>query len=66
MGAVVKDRTLQRMDKIRIGAAVAAVVVVIAAIGYFMFDMPGWVAIAGALAAILVNGLLTLFGRKRP
>ena len=64
MGVDVKDSSLRSSDKMRIFAAVVVAIIVIAAIGYFIFDMPAWMAAVGALAAIFVNGLLTLSGKK--
>jgi len=60
----VKNKDLSGSSKFRIFAAVGAAIAVIAAIAYFVFDMPAWAAIAGAFVAIFVNGLFTLLGKK--
>ena len=44
----------------RIFGAVIAVIIIIASVGYWIFDMPLWVAIVGALVGVFVNGLITL------
>ena len=64
MDANVKNSNLSSSDKFRIFAAVGAAIVVIVAIAYFLFEMPAWAAIGGAFAAIFVNGLFTLLGKK--
>ncbi len=54
------DYVLSRGDRLRIFGAVFAVILLIAAVGYWVFDMPLWVAIVGALVGVFVNGLITL------
>lgn len=54
------DYELSRGDRLRIFGAVFAVILILAAIGYWVFDMPFWVAIGVALAGVFANGLITL------
>ena len=54
------DDLLSRGDRMRIFGAVIAVIIIIASVGYWIFDMPLWVAIVGALVGVFVNGLITL------
>jgi RsiW-degrading membrane proteinase PrsW (M82 family) len=51
---------LSRGDRLRIFGAVLVAIIVIATVGYWVFDMPLWVAVVGALVGVFVNGLITL------
>ena len=54
------EYVLSRRDRLRIFGAVVAAILVIVAIGYWVFDIPLWVAVIGALLGVFVNGLITL------
>ncbi len=51
---------LSRGDRLRIFGAVIAVIIIIASVGYWFFDIPLWIAIVGASVGVFVNGLITL------
>ena len=57
------DYVLSRGDRLRIFGAVFAGILLIAAVGYWVFDMPLWIAVVGAVLGIFVNGLITLVGK---
>lgn len=48
------------MTRYKIIVLVMVAVLAIAAISYFLFGIPLWLALAGATAAILINGLVVL------
>lgn len=38
-------------------------ILMIAAVAYFVFDIPFWLALLAAIGGVFVNGLLTIFGK---
>ena len=54
------DYQLSRSGRLKIFGAVFAVIIILASVGYWIFDLPLWIAIIGALVGVFVNGLITL------
>ena len=46
--------------RLRIFGVVLVVIVIIASVGFWIFDIPLWIAIVGAFLGVFVNGLITL------
>ena len=55
---------LPKAARNRITAVVVAGILVIAAVSYFVFDVPAWLSILGAVGAILLNGVILMFAKK--